>query len=103
MEHKIFLPFFTDEKFAKNPLTLLNCIAYLSSSNGKPQQLKNTDHEAAVTHYQTVKKTMDETFEKIDGKYFIYRPLFLTSVENEAEARAIEAQLKKYDCEMTMI
>lgn len=67
------------------------------------QQLKNTDHEAAVTHYQTVKKTMDETFEEIDGKYFIYRPLFLTSVENEAEARAIEAQFKKYDCELTMI
>lgn len=49
------------------------------------------------------KKVMDETFEEINGKYVIYRPLFLASVVNKADANAIEAAFKKYSCEVTMI
>jgi len=34
MVHKIILPFFTDEKFAGKPLTLVNCIAFLVRIDG---------------------------------------------------------------------
>lgn len=67
------------------------------------QQYTNTSKEEASAFYQTVKKIMDETYEEINGKYIIYKPLFLTSIENEADAKAIEDAFKKYNCELTMI
>ncbi len=67
------------------------------------QQYRNTSKGEASVFYQTVKKIMDETYEEIDGKYIIYRPLFLASVENEADAIAIEAAFKQYNCELTLI
>lgn len=67
------------------------------------QHYKNTSPAVAARDFQTVKKTLDETFEKIDGKYVIYRPLFLASVANEAEAKAIEAAFHKYNCALTII
>lgn len=67
------------------------------------QYYKNTSQAVAAEDFQTVKKTLDETFEKIDGRYVIYRPLFLASVANEADAKAIEAAFHKYNCALTMI
>lgn len=67
------------------------------------QYYKNSSPAAAAEDFQTVKKIMNETFEEIDGKYVIYRPLFLASIENEADAKAIEAAFHKYNCELTII
>lgn len=59
MEHKIILPFFTDEKFAKNPLTLLNCIAYLPRKNGNHLLLMANFTELYLFQY-----TKEFVFEK---------------------------------------
>ncbi|MCX8525682.1 hypothetical protein OF897_17340 [Chryseobacterium formosus] len=67
------------------------------------KQYKNTSQAEAAAYLQTVKKTLDETYEKIDGKYVIYRPLFLTNVANEADAKAIKVAFNKYNCKLTMI
>ncbi|WP_426473897.1 ankyrin repeat domain-containing protein [Chryseobacterium balustinum] len=67
------------------------------------QQIKNIKKEDSVKYYHTVKKKMDETYEKIDGKYVIYKPLFLKNTESDEEIRMVELQFKKYNCELTLI
>lgn len=67
------------------------------------QELKNIDKQEAVKHLYTVKKKMDESYEKIDDKYVIYKPLFLKSSENEEEIRNMELKFKEFNCELTLI
>lgn len=67
------------------------------------QKTKNIDPEEAVEYYHTVKKKIDETYEKINDKYVIYRPLFLKDTESEEEIRTTEFQFREYNCELTLI
>lgn len=67
------------------------------------QQLKNVNKEEALKDFYTVKKKMNESYERIDGKFIIYKPLFLKSTESEEEYKNIEAQLKSFNCELTLI
>jgi len=67
------------------------------------QQIKNINKEDSAKHYHTVKKKMGETYEKIDDKYVIYKPLLLKNTESEKENRTIELQFKEYNCELTLI
>lgn len=67
------------------------------------QQLKNTDKDDALKDFYTVKKKMDESYERIDDKFVIYKPLFLTSTESEEEIKNIESQFKSFHCELTLI
>lgn len=59
MVHKIILPFFTDEKFAGKPLTLVNCIAFLARIDGS--------HLLLMSHFADLylfKYSSDFIFEK---------------------------------------
>lgn len=67
------------------------------------QEIKKIDQEEAVRFFHTVKKEMDESYERIDGEFIFYKPLFLTSAESEEDIKAIALQFKKFDCEMTVI
>lgn len=64
---------------------------------------KNTDEKEARALWNTVKKQLDESYERIDGKYFIYKPLFLLQSENEAEIKQLESDLKQFNCVCTLI
>lgn len=59
MEHKIILPFFTDEKFAGKPLTLVNCIAFLARRDGSHLLLMSHFAELYLFQYSN-----DFVFEK---------------------------------------
>lgn len=59
MEHKIILPFFTDNKFAGKPLTLVDCIAFLARRDGSHLLLM-----ANFTELHLFKYSSDFVFEK---------------------------------------
>ncbi|WP_300485273.1 hypothetical protein, partial [Flavobacterium sp.] len=59
MEHKIIVPFFTDEKFAGKPLTLVNCIAFLARRDGSHLLLMSHFSELYLFQY-----SKDFVFEK---------------------------------------
>lgn len=67
------------------------------------RKFKNVDASEAKLLWNSVRRPMGPTYEKIDGEYVSYRPLFLTSSESEEEIKSLKAELKQLGCDSTLI